>query len=153
MSFLSSRLLLGNEHRLLGLMMVTLIAALAFIDDINISRSLFITHFGFFLLWQPIYKKETQFSMVNLVSLITLISAFIIWLNIWLTPIWLLLLLSLLTGRIFSRGLERVAYGIAIIVIFLQLILVTTPDLFSLYSFTEPVRTSINLILIIMLLP
>ena len=153
MSFLSSRMLLGNEHRLLGLMMVTLIAALAFIDDINISRSLFITHFGFFLLWQPIYKKETQFSMVNLVSLVTLISVFIIWLNIWLTPIWLLLLLSLLTGRIFSRGLERVAYGIAIIVVFLQLILVTTPDLFSLYSFTEPVRTSINLVLIIMLLP
>ena len=153
MSFLSSRMLLDNEHRLLGLMMITLIAALAFIDDINISRSLFITHFGFFLLWQPIYKKETQFSMVNLITLVGLIGAFIVWLNIWLTPLWLLLLLSLLTGRIFSRGLERVAYGIAIVVVFLQLILVTTPDLFSLYSFTEPVRTTINIILIAMLFP
>jgi signal transduction histidine kinase len=153
MSFLSEKLLLGNEHRLLGLMIVSLIAAISFSDNINISRSLFITHFGFFLMWQPVYKQEMDFSLIELMVLLGLIGVFIIWLNVWLTPFWMLLLLSLLTGRIFSQGMGRVAYGIAVIVLFLQLILITTPELFGLHGFPTAAVATLELLLILMLVP
>jgi len=153
MSFLSDKLLLGNEHRLLGFMMVSLIAAISFSDDINISRSLFITHFGFFLMWQPVYKQEVAFSLFELIGLLGFIGLFIIWLNVWLTPFWMLLLLSLLTGRIFSRGMGRVAYGIAVIVLFLQLILITTPELFNLHGFSKQVQATLELALVLILVP
>ena len=153
MSFLSEKLLLGNEHRLLGLMMVSLIAAVSFSDNLNISRSLFITHFGFFLMWQPVYKQERDFSLGQLLGLLGLIGVFIVWLNEWLTPFWLLLLLSLLTGRIFTRGIGRFAYGIAVIVLFLQLILITTPALFALHGFAGPVQAVLQLMLILLPVP
>lgn len=153
MSFLSEKLLSGNENRLLGFMMVSLIAAVSFSEDINISRSLFITHFGFFLLWQPVYKQEMDFSLGKLTGLLGFIGVFVIWLNVWLTPFWMLLLLSLLTGRIFSQGLGRVAYGIAVIVLFLQLILITTPELFNLHGFPTAVVATLETILILMLTP
>ncbi len=153
MSFLSYKQLLGNEHRLLGLMMITLLAALYFINDINISRSLFITHFGFFLMWQPVLKQEQDFSLIDLVILIGLIGLFIIWLNLWLTPFWMLLLLSLLTGRIFSQGMGRAAYSIAVIVLFVELILITTPALFDLYSFSTTTIAGLQLTLAVFLVP
>jgi hypothetical protein len=153
LSFLSEKLLLGNEHRLLALMMISLIAALSFSENINISRSLFITHFGFFLMWQPVYKQEMDFSLANLIVLLGLIGIFLVWLNVWLTPFWMLLLLSLLTGRIFYQGIGRVAYGIAVIVLFLQLILITTPELFSLHGFSAPVITTLELLLVLTLVP
>ncbi len=153
MSFLSEKLLLGNENRLLGLMMVSLIAAISFSDNINLSRSLFITHFGFFLMWQPVYKQEVDFSLGKLTGLLGFIGVFIVWLNVWLTPFWMLLLLSLLTGRIFSQGMGRVAYGIAVIVLFLQLILITTPELFNLHGFPKAVMAMLGLLLILILLP
>ena len=153
MSFLSEKLLLGNEHRLLGLMIVSLIAAISFSENINISRSLFITHFGFFLMWQPVYKREMDFSLLELLVLLGLIGIFLVWLNVWLVPFWMLLLLSLLTGRIFSEGMGRVAYGMAVLVVFLQLILITTPALFGLHSFSTTVVTSLEILLMLMLTP
>ena len=153
MSFLSEKLLPGNEHRLLGLMMVSLIAAVSFSDNLNIARSLFITHFGFFLMWQPVYKQERDFSLGQLLGLLGLIGVFVVWLNEWLTPFWMLLLLSLLTGRIFTRGIGRFAYGMAVIVLFLQLILITTPSLFGLHGFSAPVQAILQLMLIALPVP
>jgi signal transduction histidine kinase len=153
MSLLSEKLLSGNEHRLLGLMTMSLIAAISFSDNINISRSLFITHFGFFLLWQPVYKQEIDFSLTQLLILLGAIGVFLIWLNVWLIPFWMLLLLSLLTGRIFSQGLGRVAYGVAVIVLFLHLIVITTPALFGLHGLSATVTSTLELTLIILLVP
>jgi signal transduction histidine kinase len=65
----------------------------------------------------------------------------------------MLLLLSLLTGRIFYQGAGRVAYGITVIVLFLQLILITTPELFSLHGFSAPVVTALELLLVLTLVP
>ncbi len=134
-------------------MMISLIAAISFSENINLSRSLFITHFGFFLMWQPVYKQEVDFSLGKLTGLLGFIGVFLIWLNVWLTPFWMLLLLSLLTGRIFSQGMGRVAYGIAVIVLFLQLILITTPELFNLHGFSAPVSGTLEILLILILTP
>ena len=42
-------------------------------------------------------------------ALVGFILSFIIWFNLWISTFWMLLLLSLLTGRIFARGLGRAA--------------------------------------------
>jgi len=148
-----SRFFLVNEHRLLGMMLLSLLLALFFSENINISRSLFISHFGFFLLWQPIYNRQQRFSWGNLLILLAFIGIFVIWFNKWLIPFWMLMLLSLLTGRIFSRGLGRLIYGLAIIILFLQLILITTPGLFNLHGFPQSISTGIEIYLIISALP
>lgn len=148
-----SRFFLANEHRLLGMMLLSLLLALFFSENINLSRSLFISHFGFFLLWQPIYNRQQRFSWGNLMILLAFIGIFVIWFNKWLIPFWMLMLLSLLTGRIFSRGLGRLIYGLAIIILFLQLILITTPGLFNLHGFPQRISTGIEIYLIISALP
>jgi hypothetical protein len=140
MSLLSASRLSEFEYQLLGLMLFCLLAASALGSDSDFSRSLLITHFGLFLLWQPILKQEQSFSTINIVFLIGFILVFIIWFNLWISAFWMLLLLSLLTGRIFARGLGRAAYGLAVFTLFLELILIITPELFNMTGLSGTLR-------------
>jgi len=117
----------------------------------TIAQSFLIVLFCFFLLWQPVVKTQSSFSAKQLVILLFLISAFIYWFNPWLSAFWTLLLLTLLTGRIFARGLARAVYGLAVIVLFLELILITTPELFQLSALSASLMPAFSTAL--MLLP
>ncbi len=132
MAFKPAQILLKNEYRILGLMLFSLLAAISPGQNILPGQSLLILHFGFFLLWQPLFKQQQHFNLPGLILLIILIIAYIHWFNPWLNAFWVLTLLTLLTGRIFNRGFERAVYGYAVIILFLQLILVATPELFGL---------------------
>ena len=147
----NNQFLLNNEHRLLGLMLSSLLAAIYLGDSDMISLSFLIAHFGFFLLWQPVVKKQATFSTKQIITLSVLIFAFIYWFNPWLNVFWSLLLLTLLTGRIFARGLSRAAYGFAVIILFIQLILITTPELFNLNALSSSMQSTFSMVL--MLLP
>ncbi len=127
-----AKLLLKNESRILGLMLFSLLAAISPQQNALLAQSLLILHFGFFLLWQPLFKQQQSFSLPSLLILMLLIVAYIYWFNPWLSAFWLLILMSLLTGRIFNRGFDRIIYGYAVIILFLQLILISTPRLFGL---------------------
>ncbi len=133
--------LLKHEFRLLGLMIASLLAAIVFIDDHTLSRSLLIIHFGFFLLWQPILAQQESFSFRNLLVLTVFLAGFLIWFNLWVATFWILLLMSLLTGRIFARGLRRAIYGVAVIILFLEITLVITPHLFQLKALGPELET------------
>ena len=146
----SKHFLANNEHRLLGLMLFSLLAAIHLGDNDTIALSFLIVHFGFFLLWQPVVKKQSTFNTKQLIVLSVLILAFIYWFNPWLNVFWSLLLLTLLTGRIFARGLARAAYGLAVIVLFLELVLVTTPALFHLAAISSLLQPSFNMFLILL---
>ena len=135
--FINKQLLLNNEHRLLGLMLFSLLAASHISSNETIAQSFLIIHFGFFLLWQPVINQQSSFSSTQIIALLILIFAFIYWFNPWLNAFWALLLLTLLTGRIFARGLARAAYGLAVIALFLELVLVTTPKLFDLVAISS----------------
>ncbi len=148
MALLSTMRFSHHEYRLLGLLLFSLLLAILLVEDAGLSRSLLIVHFGLFLLWQPILKQELSFSTLNLVLLLSLIMVFIIWFNLWLSAFWLLLLLSLLTGRIFARGLGRAAYGLAVLIIFLQLTLIMTPVLFNLTGMTNTMQTITSMFLL-----
>ncbi len=146
----NKQFLLNNEHRLLGLMLFSLLAAAHLGDNNTISQSFLIVHFGFFLLWQPVVKKQSTFNTKQLIVLSVLIFAFIYWFNPWLHAFWSLLLLTLLTGRIFARGLSRAAYGFAVIILFLELVLITTPELFNLAAISSSIQSTFSMGLIIL---
>ncbi len=134
MAFKSAQLLVKNEYRILGLMLFSLLAAISPVQNNLLAQSLLILHFGLFLLWQPLFKQQQPFNLLSLILLIILIIAYIHWFNPWLNAFWVLVLLTLLTGRIFNRGFERVVYGYAVIILLLQLILIVTPQIFGLSS-------------------
>jgi len=150
MSLLFIRRLPEYEYQLLGLMLFCLLAATALGSDSDFSRSLLITHFGLFLLWQPILKQEQSFSIINIAFLVAFILVFIIWFNLWISVFWMLLLLSLLTGRIFARGLGRAAYGLAVVILFLELILIITPTLFNLTGVSGLLRPGVIIFLLVL---
>jgi len=145
----NKQLLQDNEHRLLGLMLFGLLAATLLGDNDTIAKSFLVAHFGFFLLWQPVIKPQSSFSAQQVVVLLLAIFAFIYWFNPWLNAFWTLLLLTLLTGHIFARGLARAAYGLAVIVLFLELVLITTPELFNLVAISSSLKTIFNTALLL----
>ena len=145
----NKQLLQNNEHRLLGLMLFGLLAATLLGDNDTIAKSFLVVHFGFFLLWQPVIKPQSSFSARQVVVLLLVIFAFIYWFNPWLNAFWTLLLLTLLTGHIFARGLARAAYGLAVIVLFLELVLITTPELFKLAAISSSLKTIFNTALLL----
>ena len=144
----NKQLLLNNEHRLLALMLFSLLAASNLATSDTIAQSFLIVHFGFFLLWQPVIKQQSSFSAKQIIVLFLLIFTFIYLFNPWLNAFWTLLLLTLLTGRIFARGLARAAYGLAVIVLFLELVLVTTPQLFNLAAIASSLQAPFNNVLL-----
>ena len=148
MSLLSARSLFNQEHRLLGLMLISLLAALAVIDDAYLARSLLIVHFGLFLIWQPVLEQNETFSIKNLIVLLSFLGIFIIWFNLWTGTFWILLLMSLLTGRIFARGLGRAIYGISVVILFLEITIMLTPALFELNELSARSVTTIHIVLI-----
>ena len=143
--------LLKNEHRLLGLMLFSLLAAvhLGNSDGNNdaITKSFLIVHFGLFLLWQPVVKQQSAFTIKQVFVLLLLVSAFTYFFNYWLYTFWSLLLLTLLTGHIFARGISRAAYALAVIVLFLELTLNTTPSLFGLTALQSPLKLPFDIVL------
>ncbi len=141
----NSQFLQNNEHRLLGLMLFSLIAASHLGNSDTIAQSFLIVHFGIFLLWQPVVKQQSSFSGRQIIILFFLVFTFIYWFNPWLNAFWTLLLLTLLTGRIFARGLARAAYGLAVIVLFLELVLITTPELFQLAAISSSLQSAFNI--------
>ncbi|MCK5262391.1 MAG: hypothetical protein KAJ92_01845, partial [Gammaproteobacteria bacterium] len=148
MPLLSAKRLSNFEHQLLGLMLFSLLMAIFIGPENNLSYSFLITHFGLFLLWQPILKQEHSFNWLNLAILAGFIFSFIVWFNLWLSVFWMLLLLSLLTGRIFARGIGRAAYGLAVIILFLELVLIINPSLFGLPALSKPLKTITELTLL-----
>lgn len=147
---LSIRRFFNFEHQLLGLMLFSLLMAVFLGPDNMIAYSFLLTHFGLFLLWQPILKRDYSFNWVNLVLLAGFILIFILWFNLWISVFWMLLLLSLLTGRIFARGIGRATYGLAVIILFLELVLIINPALFELTGLPAGDRIIVQLILLIL---
>lgn len=148
MPLLSAKRFSNFEHQLLGLMLFSLLMAIYIGAENKLSYSFLITHFGLFLLWQPILKQEYSFNWLNLVLLATFILSFIIWFNLWISVFWMLLLLSLLTGRIFARGIGRAAYGLAVVVLFLELVLIINPTLFGLSGLSIPLKAITEIVLL-----
>lgn len=143
----TKQILIHHEHRLLGLMLFCLLAATGIGNSDITTQSFLFAHFGFFLLWQPVINQQSSFNNRQLAFLLVMILAFIYWFNPWLNAFWELMLLTLMTGHIFARGLSRAAYGLAVIILFLELVLITTPTLFQMTAFSSSLQSVFELTL------
>jgi len=122
------------QHQLaLALMLISLHGVLMLGFQTPLQKSLLIIHYGFFLLWQPIWRAKDRLSipaaMLFLAGGLTMIFS-VSW---WLIAFWLCGLFGLLGGRVFStkaRG-SRFGYMLAASYLLAMLLLWVVPKLIS----------------------
>lgn len=118
-------------HRMsLGLMLFSLHAVLVLGLDGHLQKAFLICHYGFFLLWQPIWRTQTSLSHYAAALFVAgglLLTYFMSW---WLMAFWLAVLFGLLGGRVFSSSAKtRLAYLFATSYLLAMLLLWVVPKL------------------------
>lgn len=118
-------------HRMsLGLMLISLHAVLVLGLDGHLQKAFLICHYGFFLLWQPIWRTQASLSHYAAALFVAgglLLTYFMSW---WLMAFWLAVLFGLLGGRVFSSSAKtRMAYLFATSYLLAMLLLWVVPKL------------------------
>jgi signal transduction histidine kinase len=88
-------------------MLLSLHAALLSTPGGDFQRVWLLVHFGFFLLWQPFIAADREIDVVGGVLLFAITLFTISFLAGWMIVGWLLLLLGILGGRVFTVQAER----------------------------------------------
>lgn len=105
---------LARPHWWLAAMLLTLHYALAWGIDDAVSRVLLLAHFGFFLIWQPVWRGEREIALRHAVLVGIVAVLFIGWVNWWAVVIWLTVLFALIGGNLSgARGTRRIVSLIA----------------------------------------
>jgi signal transduction histidine kinase len=122
-----------RPHWWMGLMLLALHAALASGIESWWSRALLLSHFGLFLLWQPIWRGERDLGSLEAVLVVvggTLLAAWNSW---WLMTLWISILFALIGGNVPGtqhRGQRAISMLAAIYLIAILLTWVV-PHLFA----------------------
>ena len=108
--------------------------------DSPVQKALCICHYGFFLLWQPVWRTQQKISLLSLMLFITAGAVFIAFFNWWLMAVWLSLLFALLGGRVFTTQAKsaRIGYLLAAGYLLTMLLAWVIPRLFVDYSELKP---------------
>lgn len=118
-------------HRMsLGLMLLTLHIVLVWGLDGYVQQAFLICHYGFFLLWQPIWR--TRASLSHYAAALFVVGGLLLtyFMNWWLMAFWLAGLFGLLGGRVFSSTAKsRLAYLFATGYLLAMLLLWVVPKL------------------------
>ncbi len=124
-----------HEHRLLGLMLITLhivlwwdFLALPFPE--HLKRVVLLIHFGVFILWQPFRSRLETYHFRNMVLLGTVIALFIVFPQTWLMTLWQIILLGLMGGRDLVKPIDKIVNLVTIIFLSLEIFIVNLPQLF-----------------------
>jgi len=83
-------------------MLLALHAALVSTPGGEFQRTWLLVHFGFFLLWQPFIAAEREIELFSGVLLFVITTITIYFLAGWMIVAWLLILLGILGGRVFT---------------------------------------------------
>ncbi len=130
-------------------MLLALHAALVSQPEAVFQRIWLLVHFGLFLLWQPFFAAERELDPLSVVLLVAITAATLWFLAGWMIVMWLLLLLGILGGRVFTVHAERrnrfylVAFGYVLAV----LLLWAVPSLVLRHVLPEPVAGFVTLFL------
>ncbi len=92
----------GHSRWVVLAMLLALHAALVSEPGEVFQRIWLLVHLGFFLLWQPFYAAEQELEVLSVVSLVVLTALTLYFLAGWTIVMWLLLLLGILGGRVFT---------------------------------------------------
>jgi signal transduction histidine kinase len=89
-------------------MLLALHAALASTPGGQFQRTWLLVHFGLFLLWQPFIAAEREIEVFSGVLLFVITTVTIYFLAGWMIVAWLLIVLGILGGRVFTmQGSQR----------------------------------------------
>ncbi|HUP96484.1 MAG TPA: ATP-binding protein [Usitatibacter sp.] len=127
---LASRIVAGRRWVVLA-MLLALHAALVSEPGEIFQRLWLLVHFGLFLLWQPFFATERELDVGSVAMLLALPAAILYFLAGWMIVMWLLLLLGILGGRVFTVHVERRNrfYLVAFAYVLTMLLLWTIPAL------------------------
>lgn len=114
--------------------------------DTPIQKALCICHYGFFLLWQPVWRTQQKISLMALSLFVAAGAVFITFFNWWLMAVWLSLLFALLGGRVFTTQAKsaRIGYLLAAGYLLTMLLVWVIPRLFVDYSELKPVEDFVS---------
>src|SRR5208282_2350880 len=84
----------------LGAMLLALHGALAWNINEWWARGLLLTHFGLFLIWQPLWRGEHNLEVRHAFLVITIGVLLAVWGNWWLMAVWIAVLFALIGGNL-----------------------------------------------------
>src|SRR5688572_28142411 len=125
-------LLAANSQRILAIMLLALHAFLIWGDgNTQLQRAFFLSHYGLFLMWQPVWRNTQRLSKTALVIFFSVGLIAFLYINWWLTAMWLSILFGLLGGRIFSEESKstRIVHILAASYLLSMLLLWVVPKL------------------------
>ena len=126
-------LIVAHPQWWLGLMLLTLHAALAWGIGQWWSQALMLTHFGLFLLWQPLWRGERDLSPAY--AVLVILGGILLLLNSWwLLILWVAVLIGLVGGNMPGSDAplrQRMVYLLALTYLFSLLLLWIVPNLLT----------------------
>lgn len=121
-----------QEELVLLIMLETLHFATWYGIGSYLSQSLLLIHFGMFLIWQPLLKKDHHITWAKSLLFITFTLIFVYWVNWALITLWLVLLIGFIGGRVTTRRYERSMYMLVMAYLIFELLISVIPQMFSL---------------------
>ncbi len=96
--------IMNDTNRLMALMLITLHALLVWSEANSLYSALFLCHYGFFLLWQPVLQQGKKLSWPTIIAIISGAAFAFFYINWWATAFWIAGLFALIGGRVLSSG-------------------------------------------------
>jgi len=128
----------------LGLMLLLLHLALhQSSPDSYLVSALLLSHIGFFLLWQPALNANENINLKTLFPIVIINILLYSLLGDWFIALWIILLIGLTSGSALVNGPQRALYGLAAVILFLQLSLILTPRLFHMNVLDQDIENII----------
>jgi hypothetical protein len=116
----------GQRRWVVLAMLLALHLALIAAPGSEIQRVWLLVHFGLFLLWQPFIAAERELEVFSGVLLLAIVAVTLYFLSGWMIVAWLLVLLGILGGRVFTvQAAQRnrfylVAFGYVLAILLLR---------------------------------
>jgi signal transduction histidine kinase len=122
-----------RQEQWLALMLLTLHAALVLGLKDPLSRALLMTHFGLFLLWQPLWSGEQNLVTKQVALVLIGGTVLVVAGNWWLMALWISMLFSLIGGDMpgIKNVGQRVASLLAAVYLLSILLMWVVPHLFT----------------------
>ena len=126
-----ARLLASSRPWLVLAMLLALHAALVSPQGEIYQRIWLMVHFGFFLMWQPFFSTERELEVFSVAMLLAITALTLYLVSGWLIVAWLLVLLGILGGRVFTIQAARRSrfYLVAFAYVLAMLLLWAVPTL------------------------
>ena len=96
------RRMMNDTNRLMALMLLTLHALLVWGEASHLYSALFLCHYGFFLLWQPVLHQGKKLTWPTITTVVAGAAFAFFYVNWWATAFWIAGLFALIGGRVLS---------------------------------------------------